>query len=103
MTSAYELADMLEMGEGKGSIGFKLTSKTRYHNNLQFDMEVMSIRHSLEEEMMNHANCHMHPDCWFRHYDWDGMYEEDAYCDDKDYIPKLTKHLRKKCECPNHK
>jgi len=93
MSSASEIADRLEMG---------LTIK-KYNSRLERDLAVMKQRHMLEEEIMYSANSHMHPDCHFREYDWDSMYEEDKYCDDRDYIPKLKKQLRDDCECPDHK
>ena len=101
--SASELADRLEMGETIGNKKSKVIfNKTRYGSNLERDIAAMEYRHTFEEMMVDQENSYMHPNCMFRNYDWNSMYEEDSRCEDKGYISNLKSNLGKSCTCPNH-
>lgn len=86
--SASEMADMYEMGQNA---------------KLNHDIKVMSIRHDMEEYWLDYKNSVYHQECKYQNYNWDAMYDEDAYCTDKNYIPNLKSDLKKVCNCPNHK
>lgn len=99
MISATELADRFEIGDVTPLV---IKTKSRYNHKLVQDITEMMYQHTFEEDMIQAANSYMHPDCHFQEYDWDAMYEEDRYCSDLDYIPKLKSRLGKECACPNH-
>ena len=99
--SANQLADMWEMGE-VSSRQKEVFIKHRYDTQLDHDLAVLSHRHTLEEMYLEQQNSHLQPDCIFREYDWDAMYDEDLHCDDRDYISNLKTTLRKNCRCPDH-
>ena len=85
--AASDLADLYEFGGDA---------------KLNHDIKVMKIIHNMEEDWLDYENSIYHEDCFYTHYDWDAMYDEDRRCTDKNYISNLKNDLGKLCQCPNH-
>ena len=84
MLSASELANFLQ------------------YNDLDEKIKSLKLKHKIEDRDIEYQNRHLEEDCIFRNYDWNMMYEEDKYCDDKLYIGNLKNNLQKDCSCFNH-
>ena len=100
MTTASELADMFEQGEVPRTKALKV--KDYQHGSLKFDLEVLEYKHELEQMELDTVNSHYQPDCFFRDYDWNAMYDEDRRLDDRGYISNLKRKLVKRCSCSDH-
>jgi len=106
--SASELADILERGEGVSFKGSKLVKskfldrKMDRYETAEWEIQLAELRQDMDEFRLAFENSHYHPDCIFRDYDWNSMYEEDGACDDRGYISNMRTNLARECRCPDH-
>lgn len=68
----------------------------------KLDMATIKCAHKIANLANEYWADDLEPDCEIHNYDWSLMYEEDLYCDDRDYIENLKHDLRKSCDCKTH-